>query len=376
MSGSFRLFSLFGIGVFIHWSWLIIFALFTWSLATGYLPGVYPHWTAEQRWAVGAITTVLFFGSVLAHEISHSLEARRRGLPVSSITLFLFGGVSALGAESKSARDEFWIAIVGPLTSFAFAIICAIVWAAVRGTGAEVVQAIAGYLAYINVAVGVFNLLPGFPLDGGRVLRAILWGIKKNVLEATRIAGNVGRVIAGLLIVLGIISAIFGAFGGLWLVLIGWFLWNAAESSYHQMLMERTFHGLKIAPLIEHDVPRVPPDLTLKELAYDYILRRHQRVFFVAPSEEGDILGIITLYDLRHVPEDQWAATSVYRAMTPRERLIVATPSTDALDALQMMAEHNINQLPVYDGREPVGLLTRAALINAVQLRQSIGAKQ
>ena len=352
MAGSFRLLRIFGFDVYIHWSWLIIFALSTWTVATQHLPTVFEEWTARQRWAIGAITTVLFFASVVAHELSHSLQARRRGVPVHNITLFLFGGVSALGGEARRARDEFWIAIVGPLTSFAAAGLFFVIWLAVRDADLPAVKAVAAYLAYINVSVGVFNLLPGFPLDGGRVLRSVLWGVKHNMLEATRIAGNVGRGVAGLMIGVGVLSMFGGGVsGGFWLILIGLFLWNAAEGAYQQLLVQISLRGLVVGPLVDRDVPRIPPDATLRQLAYDYILRRHRRAFFVAPAAEGDILGLVTLSDLRKVPEEEWDRVTVYRAMTPRERLITATPRTEAMAALQMMGEHDIHQIPIIDGR-------------------------
>jgi Zn-dependent protease len=375
MAGSFRLFRILGFDVFIHWSWVIIFILSTWSLAAGYLPDVYPGWSPGRRWAIGALTSALFFASVLAHELSHSVVARRRGLPVTGITLFIFGGVSALAGEARSAKDEFWIAIVGPLTSIVAGIAFAGLWLVARGAEIKGMQAVCGYLAYINVAVALFNLLPGFPLDGGRVLRSLVWGARRNMLEATRIAANVGRGVAGLMIALGLITVVAGRgdLSGLWFVFIGWFLWNAAESSYQQLLLQRTFHGLIVGPLIERDVPRVSPDVTLRQLAHEYILRQNRRAFFISPVEEGDIMGLITLHDLREVPEEQWDTVSVYRAMTPRERLVIISPRTEALAALQLMAQHNVNQLPVYDGREPIGLLTRAALIGAIQLRSEMG---
>src|SRR5215216_7084 len=231
MGGSFRLLRLFGIAVYIHWSWLIIALLSTWSLATDYPPDTYPGWTAQQRWLAGAITSLLFFGSVLAHELSHSVVARRRGVPVRNITLFIFGGVSALDGEPRGARDEFWIAIVGPLTSFAAGALFAAIWLVARAQDVTGVAAVAGYLAYINVAVGIFNLLPGFPLDGGRVLRSLVWGANRDMLAATRVAANAGRLVAALLIGLGILSLFGqGGFGGVWFIFIGWFLWNAAES--------------------------------------------------------------------------------------------------------------------------------------------------
>jgi Zn-dependent protease/predicted transcriptional regulator len=379
MPGSFRLLRLIGFDIFIHWSWLIIFVLVTWSLATGYLPSVYPAWSAGQRWLVGAVTSVLFFASVLAHELSHSVVARRRGLPVGSITLFVFGGVSMLGGEPRTARDEFAIAIVGPLTSIALAAVFAGIWGAGRALGSAPVAAAAGYLAYVNLALGIFNLLPGFPLDGGRVLRSAIWGARGSMLTATRIAANAGRAVAAILVALGVLSLfVTGGFGGVWFILIGWFLWNAAESSYQQLLQQNTLQGLHVADLIEPAPPRVSPEITLRQLVDQYLLKLHQRAFFVGP-DAGEVLGLITLSDLRRVPEEQWETVTVYRAMTPRERLIVVTPETEATEALQLMAEHNVNQLPVVAGAgvgaELRGVVTRAALLRAIRFRDELHAR-
>ncbi len=371
--GTFRVFTLFGFDVLIHWSWIFIFVLLTWSLEANLLPDAYPEWTSSRRWAVGAITSTLFFASVLAHELAHALVARRRSVPVQHITLYIFGGASALAGEPRSARDEFWISIVGPLTSVAAGLVLALVWLAARVADVRVVSPIAGYLAYINVLLGIFNLLPGFPLDGGRVLRSILWGVKRNMLEATRIAGNVGRLFAGLLIAGGVAIIIAGGLlSGFWFIFIGWFLWNAAETAYHQLLLQTTLRGLVLSPIVDRNVPRIPPDVTLRQLAHDYILRHNRRAFFVSPVEAGEIMGLVTLADLHKAPEDQWDNVSVYRVMTPRERLVVATPQTEAIVALQAMAEHNINQILILDDREPVGLVSRGDLIGAIQLRNEV----
>jgi Zn-dependent protease len=373
--GSFRLLRLLGFDILIHWSWLIIVFLLTWSLESNYLPDLYPEWSPGRRWAVGAVTSLLFFSSVLAHELAHAVVARRRGTPVRHITLYIFGGASALGDEPRSARDEFWIAIVGPATSLVAALLFGAIWLAAHAAGARPFYATAGYLAYINVFVAVLNLLPGFPLDGGRVLRAVLWGVKRNMLEATRVAGNVGRVLAGVLIAGGILVIFAGGFlTGFWSIFVGWFLWNAADSSYQMLVLETGLHGVTVGPLIERDVPRIPPDLTLRQLAHEHVLRHNRRVFFVSPVEDGDIQGLITLSDLSKTPEAEWDTVSVYRAMTPRDRLVVATPGTMALDALRLMVEHNISQIPVFDGHDAIGLLTRAALIQAIQLRSQLAA--
>lgn len=374
--GSLRLLRLLGIDIAIHWSWSIIALLLTWSLATDYLPDVHLGWTSQQRWLAGALTSVLFFGSVLAHELAHSVVAWRRGVPVRCITLFIFGGVSALNGEPRSARSEFWIAIVGPLTSFAAGALFAVIWLAARAENITGVAAVAGYLAYVNVAVGIFNLLPGFPLDGGRVLRSLVWGANRDMLAATRVAANVGRVVAAVLIGLGILSLFGqGGFGGVWFILIGWFLWNAAESSYQQMLVQNRLSGLTVGQLAEPAATRVPPGATLRQLVHDYILPRNQRAFFVGP-EAGEVLGLVTLSDLRKEPEERWDTTTVFRAMTPRERLVMVTPKTEATEALRLVAEHNINQLPVVTEGDVVGLLTRAALIQALQFREEIGMRR
>ncbi len=348
--------------------------LVSWSLAGSYLPDVYAEWTRTQYWLVGTLTSLLVFASVLAHEVSHSLVARGRSMPVRSITLFVFGGVSELGGEPRSARDEFWMAIVGPLTSFAAALLFAAIWLAARAVGATPLRAMAGYLAYINVAVGIFNLLPGLPLDGGRVLRSAVWRVKRNMLEATRIASNAGRVIAALLIGIGLLALVGGELiGGLWFMLIGWFLWNAAESSYQQLLIETSLHGMTVASLVEPETPRIDPDASLQDLARDGILRQNRRAFFVV-SDAGDIEGLVTLTDLRKTPEGDWEAVPVRRAMTPVDRLVTITPQAEVVAALQLMVDHDVNQLPVMSGGMAVGLLTRAGLLRAIQQRLEIGA--
>jgi Zn-dependent protease len=371
MAGTIRLLRIFGFDILIHWSWLIIATLFTWSLATGYLPDVYPEWSAERRWLAAAVTAVLFFSSVLIHELSHSVVARRRGLKVASITLFVFGGVSSLGSEPRSAREEFWIAIAGPLTSFLLAAIFAGIWLLARAGDALVITAVTGYLAYINLALGIFNLLPGFPLDGGRVLRSIVWGVKGNMLAATRTAANAGKVVAAILIGIGLLAVVAGQFGGLWTAVIGWFLWNAADSSYQQQLLQNSLQGLTAASLTQPGGMYVPPDLTVQQFADEYLLTHQQRAFFVG-LEGGDPLGLITLSDLQKAPREEWGRTTVFRAMTPRERLITVTSRTPAVEALQLMAEHDIHQLPVLNGRDVQGLLTRAALIRAIQFHADV----
>ncbi len=374
--GTLRIGTVFGFPILIHWSWFLAVVLVAWSLEANYLPAVYPDWTSERRWGVGMLVSLLFFGSVLAHELAHALVARRRGYPVDSITLLVFGGVSAIGQDARTARDEFWIAVVGPLTSFVIAALFGAAWLAGRMMDAALLYPIAGYLALINVSLGLFNLVPGFPLDGGRVLRALLWARKGNILEATRLATIAGRAVAGAMMLIGLISIIAGGFlSGFWFILIGWFLWGAAESSYQQLLLRTSLEGITVETLVERDVPRVAPDLSIGELVNQHVLRHNRRVFFVAPDgpEDGEIQGLITLTDIKRVPEVEWATTSVYRTMTPRDRLVVAAPLTEALSALELMVQNKVHQLPVFQGRVPLGLLTREGVIQAIRLRSTFG---
>jgi CBS domain-containing protein len=247
-----------------------------------------------------------------------------------------------------------------------------IIWFVAGNAGLSGVETVAEYLTIINISVGIFNLLPGFPLDGGRILRSIVWSRKRNLLDATRVAANGGRLIAGLMIAGGVYIIISGIpLSGFWLIFIGLFLWNAAESSYQQLLLSTSLGGVKVGSVLDPNVPRIPPTASLRTFANEYILRQNRRAFFVAP-EEGDILGIVTLSDLRKVPEDQWDSVTVYRAMTPREKMLIVSPFTDAISALQLMGEHDINQVPVINGRDTVGLVTRGDLVRAIQLRSEI----
>jgi Zn-dependent protease/CBS domain-containing protein len=366
--GTFEAGSLFGFRIRVHWSWLIAFFFVAWSLQGGYLPEVYPEWTSGQRWSVAALTSLLFFGSVLAHELAHSILARRRGHAVRDITLFIWGGASALEHEPRSARDEFWIALVGPLTSFATAALFLGVWAGAGALDLTAVYPIAGYLALINISLGLFNLLPGFPLDGGRVLRAAVWGRTGDMLRATRVASISGRVCALALVGLGLVSVTFGGgLSGLWLVFIGWYLWGSASLAYQQLVLTSALQGVPVGTLVDRDVPRVAPDMSLAELMYGRVLPTGRRVYFVSPVEDGDVLGIVTAADAERVPQAAWTTMSVYRAMTPRDRMLVAPPSAEALAVLQLMAQYHIQQVPVATGREMLGVVTLSSLMERLR---------
>ncbi len=374
MFSSFKIGKIAGIEIGVHWSWLFIFVLITWSFASGILEEFFPEWTNAQRWSVGVIVAGIFFASILLHELSHSLVAKARGIPVKGITLFVFGGVSNLGREAESAGEEFQIAIVGPLTSLGIGLVFAIVWAALRIPAPDA-AAVAGYLAAVNGIIAAFNLLPGFPLDGGRVFRSFVWARNRNLLRATRTAARVGEYVAYLLMAVGALQILFGLFvGGVWMIIIGIFLRNASSGSYEALLLEVALHGVSAGELARSDYDLVSPELTVAQLVDEHMLAGHGRCYPVVAGEE--LLGLITLTDVRRLEREQWPTTSVYRAMTPVERLRTVAPTESAARVLQMMGETDVNQVPVVDGRRLLGIVSRADILRLIQVRQAVGLAQ
>ena len=371
--GSYRLLRVFGIDILVHWSWFGIFALLTWWLAQGFFKDEY-DWTAGQRWASAVVAALTFFSSILLHELAHSLMAKREGLPVSSITLFIFGGVSALGGEPSTPGQEFRVAIVGPLVSFVLA--AAFGAAALVGelsdASGEPPAAIALYLAIINFAVGVFNMMPGYPLDGGRVLRAALWARGRNLLVATRRASLAGQGLSFGLIAIGVVSILAGNFiGGAWFIVIGWFLRNVSEASYQQLLFRSTLEGTAVGELVNREFDPAPPDMDLNTLVQEFMLAKGQRCVPIVAGAE--LLGLLTMRDLKRVPREEWAATSVFKAMTPREKLYVVDVREDVTEAMQVMAREGVHQLPVLEGGLFIGFVTRADVLRLMQLRSELG---
>ena len=371
MGSSFKLGRVLGIEIGIHWSWIFIFALVTWMFASTIFGEFYPEWTEAQRWIGGAFVALIFFLSVLTHEMSHAIVSNRHGLPVRSITLFVFGGVANLTKEPDSPGLEFRIAIVGPLTSLTIGALFAAIWAALRPVS-DGLAGIAANLAIINASLAVFNMLPGFPLDGGRVFRSIIWLRNNNRLRATRTAARAGEWIAYGIMGIGVLYTLLGGLvSGIWFILIGLFLRNASSASYEQLVVEATLSGIRVRDVMRTDVESIPPDVSVEELVQEHVLRRNARCFAVMAA--GDFAGLVTLSDIRKVPRDEWPATSVYRAMTPASRLHTVSPAENLTKVLQMMATFDVNQLPVVYGRELVGILNRADVLRYIQVRQEIG---
>jgi Zn-dependent protease/predicted transcriptional regulator len=370
MPGSFHIGRIAGIRIDINYSWLIILVLLTVSLATSWFPATIHGLSTATYWIIGLIAALLLFASVLAHELAHSLVARARGLPVKSITLFIFGGVSNLEHEPRSAGIEFQIAVVGPLTSLIIGAIAWIVGRAVASTSRPL-AAILIYLGITNVLLAVFNLIPGFPLDGGRVLRSILWGISGNLRTATRWAARVGQLIAYLFILAGIWQFFVGNFiDGLWIGFIGWFLLTAAHTADTQAALESLFRGVTVGEVMNPLPITVPPDMPLQQLMDEYLLPRGRRAALI--MDNGQLAGLITLCDIRHIPREQWPLLSVSAVMVPRARLHIVRPQQSLNDVLPLMATWDINQVPVLQDGDLVGMLSRDAIVRFLELRRGL----
>lgn len=369
MESSLRIARVGGINIGIHYTWLIAVVLISWTLAVGFYPGVIPGHDRSTYWVMGVASALLLFLSVLVHELSHSFVAKARGLPVESITLFIFGGVSNIRGEAEDPQDEFWVAVVGPLTSVALAgLFYGLLQAAEPGR--TPVRAVLSYLATINLALAIFNIIPGFPLDGGRVLRSIVWGITGSLRKATNVAATVGQIVAFLIVGAGIFQIFEGNFlGGIWLVLIGWFLNSAAESARGQAELAAIFQGVRVRDVMQPEVEPVPPSLSVHDLVYEYIIRRGRRALPVVA--DGALVGIVTITDVKELPVEAWPGKTVADIMT-RAPLQTIGPDADLAQAARQLAERDLNQLLVVDRGQLVGLLGRGEILRFAHLSQEL----
>jgi Zn-dependent protease/predicted transcriptional regulator len=372
MPGSFRIGSIAGIDIYIHVSWLLILVFLTVSLATGWFPAITPGYPTSTYILLGLIAAILLFVSVLLHELAHSFVARARGLPVKNIVLFIFGGVSNIEQEPHSANTEFLMAFVGPLVSLIIGAVCFGLLLLVRGSRSPIEDLLI-YLASANILLGIFNLLPGFPLDGGRVLRAIVWKITGNPYRATQVATIVGQIIAYIFILFGIWLFFFSQqpFNGLWFGFIGWFLLSSAQSARAQATLESAFSGVTVAQVMNPQPMTVPANISLQKLVDEYFIPQGLRSALVLQGDQ--LAGLITLSDIRHVSREEWSQTPVGFAMIPVDRLHTATPQQRLTEALPLITSNNVNQLPVVENGKLVGIITREAIIRSLQVRQSLG---
>jgi Zn-dependent protease/CBS domain-containing protein len=356
-----------GIPIGLDPSWFLVFALVTWILAVNYFPSEFKQWTLVQFWSVAAVTSVLFFMSVLLHELGHSLVALRYKLPVKSITLYIFGGISEITSEPASPMQEFVISAAGPFTSLLLAAVFYIIQLTFQNIAP--VFAAAKYLAYINALLGIFNLIPGFPLDGGRVFRAIVWAITHNLRRATEIAGYLGQAIAFLFIILGVWLLFQGDWiNGLWVAFIGWFLESAVVGQVQQERMHGLLAGHTVDQVMSRACVMASADVTLRELVDQYFLDRGQRCIVIVRSDQP--AGFLTLHNIRAIPREQWESTQAWQAMTPMDKVKVTNPKVELVKVLEEMGTDGVNQMPVMQDGQVEGMLTREDIINYMKTLQ------
>jgi len=371
--GGIRLGSVLGFEIRVDLSWFIIFFLVLWTLAFGLFPANYPQLGFGTHLLMGAAATVLFFASLLAHELSHSLLARAKGIPVEGITLFLFGGVARMRSEAENPGDEFQIAAVGPIVSLALAGLFGLLVAIGVPLGWSIaVLGVFQYLAVINLALALFNLLPGFPLDGGRLFRAIVWQVTGDLEKATRIATTGGRWLGYLIIALGVLQ-LFGAnfLGGLWFILIGWFLASAADSSYQDLLMRRSLAGVRAREVMTPNPETVRADLSLQDFIDEYVFHGRHQAYPVL--EDGQPVGIVSLQQIRNAPREDWARRTVRETMTPIEPGLAARPEENMSVVLRKMEESGSRRILVISGGQLLGIIAASDLAGWLQRRREFG---
>ncbi|MEO7118287.1 MAG: site-2 protease family protein [Candidatus Limnocylindrales bacterium] len=367
LSNSIRLFRIRGIEVGVHYSWLIVFALVTWSLADDFSIS-FPGRPNIESWLLGAIVALLLFASVLIHELAHSFVALARGLEARSITLFIFGGVSNLGGEAKKPSTEFVVAAVGPLTSF---IISGIAFVVAQTVTEPRIEATASYLALINFTLAVFNLIPGFPLDGGRVFRSLVWSATGDLRKATDLAANLGKLVAYGFLAFGVLRIIDRDFiGGVWIAVIGWFLHAAASSTQAQVVIDTRLKRVLVGEVMRPDTTAVSPDLSVERLIDDVLLAGNRRAVPVAIGDR--LIGMVTIGDLMTLPHDQRRTARVGDIMGGRTGVVTISPADTVASAIEVLGKHEFEQLPVVQGERLVGILTRADVMRQLQLREAL----
>jgi Zn-dependent protease/CBS domain-containing protein len=382
---------LFGIEIRVDWSWLFIFFLTTWNLSVAF-GQFHPDWGGALRWGLAVLAALLFFASVLAHELAHSLVARARGIPVRSITLFLFGGVSNIQREPPSPGTEFIMALLGPVVSlvigFTLTILTTLsVGQQLQGTVQDPNQALQNFgplatlflwLGSINIILGFFNLIPGFPLDGGRILRSAFWALTDDLRKATRWASWVGQgiawlmILAGIAMTFGVTIPFFGSgfINGLWLAFIGWFLHNAASRGYRRVVIQDVLEDVEVRRMMWENPPVVAADVTVERLVDHYIMRSDDQSFPVMENEQ--LVGMVALDDVRKVPKERRAEVRVEEIMTLREDLVIVGPHDEASEALYALARREIRQLPVVSDGSLVGLVRRRDIVKWLQLQSEL----
>jgi len=363
LKGAWKVGTIIGIPIRVHFSWLIVFGLITWSLSSRYFPMAAPDLPVASCWVKGVLAALLLFASVAFHELAHSYVAQKYKVSIESITLFIFGGVAQMKGESPHPKAELWIAIAGPLSSFFLSAFFFILMMNTAGGS----KALFAYLAQINFIIGVFNLIPGFPMDGGRVLRSAIWRKKGDYFYATQKASSIGRMIALFFIFFGLFSIFTGGPGGLWLMLIGWFLYSAAQASYQQSTLQETLSGIKVKDIMVREMQTIDPSISLDKAVNEYFLRYGYGGFPVI--DDGKFLGIITLKEVKNVPREDWGRVNVSAVFVPHDKKWEISPDADVIKALELMIKEDKGRIAVTDKDRIIGLITRNGIARYVQIR-------
>jgi len=365
----FKLFNMFGFQVSVDLSWIIIAILVAWSLSVGLFPIQYEGLSTKTYWLMGIIGAIGLFLSIIVHEFSHSIVARRFGMPMKGITLFIFGGVAEMGEEPPSAKAELFMALAGPLSSIGIGLVFYAIYAAGKGgTISTPINGVVGYLSFINLLLAGFNLLPAFPLDGGRVLRAILWWVRDNLRWATRVSSTIGSGFGIAIIVWGILNFLRGNFlGGMWFFLIGMFLRGAAKMSYQQLVIRRALEGESVRRFMKSDPVTVSSSETIRDLVEDYIYRYHFKMFPVV--DDGHLTGCVTTREVKDVPKEKWDQTRVKDLAGPCSPDNTVSADTDAMKALSRMNRNQASRLMVTEGDRLVGVIALKDMMQFLSLK-------
>jgi Zn-dependent protease/predicted transcriptional regulator len=374
MKSSIPLGRVFGIEVGLHYSWFLIALLITMSLSAQFQES-HAEWGPGVIWTTALLTALLFFAALLTHELSHALVAKSRGLTTRAITLFALGGVAQIEKEPEDPKTEFWIGIVGPLTSAILGLISlGLAWVAgwrISTTPETPLLAMLVWLGYINLTLAAFNMIPGYPLDGGRILRAIIWWSNRDGQRATQLAARAGQLVALCFIALGIFRFFAGAgFGGLWIAFIGWFLMQAASSSYSAVTLTATLKNVRVSDVMTHDCVAVDGNLNVQSFVEEHLLRTGRRCFVV--EQNGEIIGLVTPHEIKHLERSRWPYMTLYDVMRPLDQVHTVTPSTPVMEALETMGRDDVNQLPVVTGNHLDGIVTRANVLQFLQTRAEL----
>ena len=368
MGRSFQIAKIFGIPFRLDFSWFLIFIFVTLMLAMSFFPDSFKGWNSAYYWIVGIATSLLFFASVIVHELAHSIVSKRTGIPVKSITLFLFGGIAQIGKEATQPKTDLVISIAGPASSVLLAGIFYGIAYLCNGWNVYLF-ALTSYLSYVNLILAVFNMIPGFPLDGGRVLRAIIWLATGNYLRATKIATTAGYAISIILIAAGaLIFFIWGYFDGLWLIFIGFFLNGAARATYQQTILRENLKGYTAQDVISRDLPRIPRNVNLMDLIEGTLPRSPNQFYLVTDGDS--VVGILTIWQIKKVPQSQWSLTNVANIMIPVEQLKVVRPADDASSIIEKFDQGQDDAVAVSSEGKVAGIITRQSLFDFAQRLQ------